>query len=237
MLRLAAASLAAVAALAGGKHARPLVVATDRGPVLGATVLGMHEWLGIPYAAPPVGALRWQPPQLHARWTAVRPATSFGAICPQPAGPFGDASTNESCLYLNVFAPAHATAGSRLPVMFWIHGGAFISGESNDYIPTALVSHGVVVVTINYRLGLLGFLAHPALGSDSGDYGLMDQQFALQWVQRNIAHFGGNPANVTIFGQSAGGLSVMNLLASPTAAALFRGAIIESGAYALHYLP
>jgi len=215
----------------------PTVVATDTGAVRGAISGGIRAFRGIPYAAPPVGDLRWRPPQPHARWTGVRNATQFGSSCPQTLGPFGVPSTDEDCLFLNVYTPAGATAGSRLPVMFWIHGGSLITGEGTDYDPTALVKHGVVVVTINYRLGLLGFLAHPALSAesathDSGDYGLMDQQFALGWVKRNIAHFGGNPAGVTIFGESAGGLSVRSLLVSPAAKGLFQRAIVESGSYA-----
>jgi para-nitrobenzyl esterase len=186
-----------------------------------------------PYAAPPVGALRWQPPQPAASWPGVRAATQFGPHCPQLAGPFGEASTSENCLYLNVFTPA---AGADHPVMVWIHGGALVSGESNDYDPTALVEHGVTVVTINYRLGALGFLAHPALADasgQSGDYGLMDQQAALRWVQRNIANFGGDPRNVTVFGESAGGLSTLSQVASPQAKGLFEKAIVESGSYNL----
>ena len=193
----------------------------------------VDEFLGIPYAAPPVGALRWQPPQPAANWSGVRNATQFAPHCPQPGGPFGQASTSEDCLYLNVYTPA---AGAHHAVMVWIHGGALVSGESNDYDPTALVQDGVTVVTINYRLGALGFLAHPALADangQSGDYGLQDQQAALRWVQRNIASFGGNPRNVTIFGESAGGLSVLSQVASPQARGLFSKAIVESGAYNL----
>jgi len=236
----------AAAVLVGGASAKthpkkakasPTVVATDRGVVRGAIVNGLRAFRGIPYAAPPVGALRWRPPQAHAAWKGVRDATTFGSACPQSFGPFGVPSTNEDCLFLNVFTPPGANPSSRLPVMFWIHGGALITGESTDYDPAALVKRGVVVVTINYRLGLLGFLAHPALSAesathDSGDYGLMDQQFALGWVKRNIARFGGNPANVTIFGESAGGLSVRSQLVSPGANGLFQHAIVESGAYA-----
>jgi para-nitrobenzyl esterase len=166
----------------------------------------------------------------------VRDATQFAPHCPQLATPFGQASTSESCLFLNVFTPSHQRAGSHFPVMVWIHGGALVTGESNDYDPTALVEHGVTVVTINYRLGALGFLAHPALADadgQSGDYGLMDQQAALHWVQRNIASFGGNPDNVTIFGESAGGLSTLSQVASPQARGLFDKAIVESGSYNL----
>jgi para-nitrobenzyl esterase len=212
----------------------------------------MSEFLGIPYAAPPVGDLRWRPPQPAARWHGVRAATKFAPHCPQSATPFGHASTSEDCLYLNVFAPQHAGHGTdgpgpgkhgpgehghSLPVMVWIHGGALVTGESDDYNPAGLVRDGVIVVSINYRLGALGFLAHPALasrpGGPAGNYGLMDQQAALRWVQRNIRSFGGDPRDVTIFGESAGGLSVLSQLASPGAHGLFARAIVESGAYNL----
>src|SRR5580700_9135046 len=209
------------------------VVGTANGAVRGLASGAVDEFLGIPYAAPPVGALRWQPPQPAASWPGVRDATQFAPHCPQVAGPFGQASTSEDCLYLNVFTP---TGGGRHPVMVWIHGGALVSGESNDYDPTQLVADGVTVVTINYRLGALGFLAHPALAGangQSGDYGLEDQQAALRWVQRNIANFGGDPRNVTIFGESAGGLSGVSQVASPQARGLFEKAIAESGSYNL----
>src|SRR5579864_3450969 len=234
------------AVVAGGASAKPkpkkpkvdpTVVATATGAVRGAISEGIRSFRGIPYAAPPVGPLRWQPPQPHAHWKGILQTTQFGSSCPQTLGPFGVPSTDEDCLFLNVYTPAGASPASKLPVMFWIHGGSLITGESTDYDPTALVKRGVVAVTINYRLGLLGFLAHPALSAessthDSGDYGLMDQQFALAWVKRNIAHFGGNPANVTVFGESAGGLSVRSLLVSPGAKGLFQHAIVESGTYA-----
>jgi para-nitrobenzyl esterase len=238
---LTAAVVVGVASAATHKpkrpKANPAVVSTDDGALRGAISGGIRAFRGIPYAAPPVGALRWRPPQPHARWTGVRTATEFGSPCPQKLGVFGVPSTDEDCLFLNVYTPANATPGSKLPVMVWIHGGSLITGESTDYDPTALVKRGVVAVTINYRLGLLGFLAHPALSAessthDSGDYGLMDQQFALAWVKRDIAHFGGNPGKVTVFGESAGGLSVRSLLVSPGAKGLFARAIVESGTYA-----
>ena len=209
------------------------VAVTVNGAVRGLASGAVHEFLGIPYAAPPVGALRWQPPQPAAGWSGVRDATQFGPHCPQLAGPFGQASTSENCLFLNVFTPSH---GASHPVMVWIHGGALVSGESDDYDPTQLVEDGVTVVTINYRLGALGFLALPALAEaygQSGDYGLMAQQAALRWVQRNIANFGGDPRNVTIFGESAGGLSTLSQVASPRAKGLFQRAIVESGSYNL----
>ncbi|HEY2577748.1 MAG TPA: carboxylesterase family protein [Streptosporangiaceae bacterium] len=240
-----AGGTAGASAAAVGHHSpgQGLVAATADGAVRGMTAGTADEFLGIPYAAPPVGPLRWRAPQPAARWHGVRDAMHFAPHCAQPASPFGMASTSENCLYLNVFRPAGShRGGSRgLPVMVWIHGGALVVGESNDYDPTALVRHGVIVVTINYRLGVFGFLAHPALasrpGGPAGNYGLMDQQAALRWVQRNIAHFGGDPRNVTIFGESAGGLSVLSQLASPGARGLFARAIAESGSYDLTQAP
>jgi para-nitrobenzyl esterase len=217
-------------------HPSGPVTGTANGPVRGLANGAVNEFLGIPYAAPPVGALRWQPPQPPANWPGVRDATQFASHCPQPPGPFGQGSTSEDCLHLNVFTPSHRRAGSHFPVMVWIHGGALVTGESNDYDPTTLAADGVTVVTINYRLGALGFLAHPALADasgQSGDYGLMDQQAALRWVRRNIANFGGNPHNVTVFGESAGGLSTLSQVASPRARGLFEKAIVESGSYNL----
>jgi para-nitrobenzyl esterase len=217
----------------------PLALTAD-GWVQGMTAGATDEYLGIPYAAPPVGALRWRPPQPAAPWTGVRAATSFAPHCPQPPSAFGVTSTSEDCLYLNVFTPAGG-AGRDLPVMVWLHGGSLLVGESDDYGPAALVRDGVIVVTINYRLGALGFLADAALasrpGGPSGDYGLEDQQAALRWVQRNIGSFGGDPDDVTLAGESAGGLSVLAQLASPGARGLFRRAIIESGTYNLTQQP
>jgi para-nitrobenzyl esterase len=209
---------------------------TANGAVRGVSAGPVDEFLGIPYAAPPVGPLRWEPPQPAASWRGVRAATAFAPHCPQSASPFGQASTSEDCLYLNVFTPSDPAPGRGHPVMVWIHGGALVTGESNDYDPAPLVDDGVTVVTINYRLGALGFLAHPALADaagQSGDYGLEDQQAALRWVQRNIANFGGDPRDVTIFGESAGGLSTLSQVASPQARGLFQQAIVESGSYDL----
>jgi para-nitrobenzyl esterase len=230
------------ASLSQASLSRGPVVVTHDGAVRGKDVGATREFLGIPYAAPPVGRLRWRPPHPAARWRGVRPATSFAAHCPQVASPFGVASTSENCLYLNVYAPASARGRlGHLPVMVWIHGGALVTGESDDYNPAAMVRRGVVVVTINYRLGALGFLADSALarrpGGRAGDYGLMDQQAALHWVQANIGRFGGSRRNVTIFGESAGGLSVLSQLASPAARGLFARAIVESGSYSLTQAP
>ena len=234
------AAAGAQAAPAGGAGSGPVVRTAD-GAVRGATVGDTSEFLGIPYAAPPVGPLRWRPPQPPAPWPGVRQATAFAPHCPQPPSAFGVASTSENCLYLNVFTPAGRAGAGHLPVMVWIHGGSLLVGESDDYNPAALVAHGVIVVTINYRLGALGFLAHPALashpGGPSGNYGLMDQQAALRWVQRNIRNFGGDPRNVTLFGESAGGLSVLSQLVSPGARGLFARAIVESGTYDLTQAP
>ncbi len=213
-----------------------LVVSLGDGQIRGKESGRTDEYLGIPYAAPPIGPLRWRPPQPPASWHGIRPATRFAPHCPQPVGVFGRASTSEDCLYLNVFAPA-GHRDSRLPVMVWIHGGGFVGGESDDYNPSGLVANGVIVVTINYRLGALGFLADAALadrpGGPTGDYGLMDQQAALRWVRANMSEFGGDPDNVTIFGESAGGQSVLLQLISPGARGLFARAIAESGGYAL----
>ena len=235
----AVAPSAAAGATAGGGGSGP-VVGTADGLLRGTTSGTTREFLGVPYAAPPVGNLRWRPPQPAASWRGVRAATSFAPHCPQAASPFGEASTSEDCLYLNVYTPPGGKIGNR-PVMVWIHGGALVTGESDDYNPAALVRRGVVVVTINYRLGALGFLADSSLasapGGQSGDYGLMDQQAALRWVQRNIRGFGGNPGNVTVFGESAGGLSTLSQLVSPTARGLFQHAIVESGTYDLTQAP
>src|ERR1700761_2246545 len=216
-----------------------LTAHTGDGVLRGTSSGSMDEFLGVPYAAPPVGPLRWQPPAPAARWTGIRPATRFGANCAQPASPYGTASTAENCLYLNVYAPRAPGAHTPLKVMVWLHGGAFDYGESNDFNPAPLVARGIIVVTVNYRLGALGFLADSSLagqsthGTGSGDFGLMDQQAALHWVQANIPAFGGDPRAVTLAGESAGGLSVLAQLASPDAAGLFSRAIVESGAYQL----
>lgn len=212
------------------------VVKVDGGPVRGTVTSAGRSFLGLPYAAPPVGELRFKPPQPAPRWRGLRDATQFGGTCPQPASPFGIAGQNEDCLYLNVYTPVSRCHMTRLPVMVWLHPGAFQYGEGSDYDATALTQRDVIVVTLNYRLGAFGFLAHPALTAEqgsSGNYGLMDQQAALRWVQKNIAHFGGDPDNVTIFGESAGGLSVHAHLVSPQSAGLFHRAIAQSAAYAL----
>jgi para-nitrobenzyl esterase len=213
------------------------IVTTSYGQLQGSTANGISSFEGVPYAAPPVGPLRWVAPQLPTPWQGVRQATQFGPQCAQPFSQFGHQGDSEDCLYLNVQVPAGTLPGSNLPVMVWIHGGAFITGEGWDYDGTALIQAGnVMVVTLNYRLGLLGFMADPVLAAENqqgqtGNYGLLDQQAAIAWVKQNATAFGGNPKNITIFGESAGGQSVQDNLASPSAPKV-HGAIIESGAYA-----
>jgi para-nitrobenzyl esterase len=228
----------APAAIAAG-HPGP-IVKTIEGPVQGSLNNGMNQFLGIPFAEPPVGALRWMPPKPHAAWRQTLAVTTFGKTCPQitELGVFaGPVSVTEDCLFLNVFTPAHApSSAKKLPVLVWIHGGGLFDGESNDYNPAALVAGGpagpTVVVTINYRLGLFGYLAHPTLDAEGhafANYGLMDQQEALAWVRHNIAAFGGDPGNVTVGGQSAGATSTAAVMISPASAGLLHRAIFESG--------
>ena len=218
-----------------------VTVQTDHGPVVGRQA-DSRSFLGIPYAAPPTGALRWKAPQLAAFWTVPRDALKFGNDCPQkviglfalPGETPGAVKGNEDCLTLNVYTPTGATPQSKLSVMTWIHGGSFVAGSGSGYSGAELArKYGVIVVTLNYRLGALGWLSLPALsaeaGGQSGNYGLQDQQAALRWVQTNIAAFGGDPAKVTVVGESAGGMSVCTQLASPQSAGLFRSAIIQSG--------
>jgi para-nitrobenzyl esterase len=207
------------------------VVRTKTGVVRGVVGANYQLFQGIPYAAPPVGALRWQPPQPAVPWEGMRDASKPGSRCVQDTtdDPDFGRRTGEDCLSLNVWTPAGAAAR---PVMVWIHGGAFINGSSDLYDARALATRGdIVVVTVNYRLGSLGFLAHPTLGAPGqvGNYGLQDQQAALRWVRDNIAGFGGDPAKVTIAGESAGGMSVCDHLVAPESAGLFRAAIIQSG--------
>ncbi len=222
----------AILALAGPAQAATLVTTTS-GPVQGVAAGKMVKFLGIPYAAPPTGDLRWRPPAEAKHWDVVRPADKFGSRCPQTAavGEFSAPSAAEDCLFLNVFVPT--SAETKHPVMVWIPGGGFFAGGSDDYDPTALVTAGdVVFVSLNYRVGLLGFFSQPAIDAEGhaiGNYGLLDQQSALRWVRDNIAAFGGDPSNVTIFGESAGAISVYGHLASPESKDLFHKAIIESG--------
>lgn len=217
--------------------AEPNVVIDDGALVGRVDSSGLLLFKGIPYAAPPVGDLRWRAPRPAVHWQGVRSAQALGHNCMQ-LQPYGDidpftAGISEDCLYLNV--ATQSTSGRR-PVMLWIHGGGFFAGFGGEerHDGSVLARKGIVVVTFNYRLGAFGFFSHPALAREtpaygSGNYGLLDQVAALQWVQRNIEHFGGDPARVTIFGESAGSMSASALLASPLAKGLFRGAIMESG--------
>jgi para-nitrobenzyl esterase len=237
----AASALGARAAVATSASDQRPIVTIDGGPVRGVAVDGGYAFRGLPYAAPPIGQLRWRAPQPPARWAGVRDASEFAPSCPQqqegnpffPPGPI-----SEDCLYLNVYTPDRHPRGERAhPVLVWIHGGGLTEDAARNYDGSKLAAAGTVVVTINYRLGALGFLAHPALasrpGGPAGNYGWMDQQAALRWVQRNIARFGGDPQNVTVAGQSAGGLSVLAQLVSPGSRGLFQRAIVQSGAFAL----
>lgn len=208
----------------------PVRTQVTEGTLVGREDGGVRVWQGVPYAAPPVGERRWKAPQPAPIWVGERDASRPGNVCPQRAL-IGNGGTRgaEDCLYLNVYAPANAV---RAPVMVWIHGGSFRGGAGSDYDGRVLArEQGVVVVTVNYRLGALGFLAAPELleGRTVGNYGLLDQQAALRWVRANAAAFGGDPASVTVFGESAGGMSVCNQLASPGAAGLFDRAILQSG--------
>jgi len=221
------------------------VVATDAGKISGTSVNGIHVFKGIPFAAPPLGELRWKAPEPVKPWQGVKRCNAFGPspmqARPVPFGPWTkpylirESPISEDCLYLNVWTGA-ASARERRPVLVWIYGGGFSSGGSSCeiYDGTALAAKGIVFVSFNYRVGIFGFFSHPDLSAESGknasgNYGLMDQIAALQWVKRNIASFGGDPENVTIAGQSAGSMSVNCLVASPLASGLFTKAIAESG--------
>ena len=247
MCALTAVSVAGVVSTAGPGAAAAAsdthrVVRVDGGFLRGVSHGDVTTFLGIPYAAPPTGNLRWRAPRPVAAWHGVRDASQFGPSCPQattfnpflPPGPI-----SEDCLYLNVYTPNQSDRGRRSrPVLVWIHGGGLTEDGARNYDGSKLAAEGVTVVTIDYRLGALGFLANPALatrpGGASGNYGLMDQQAALRWVHRNIARFGGDRHRVTIAGQSAGGLSVLAHLVSRGSRGLFQRAIVQSGAFALN---
>lgn len=245
-LRSAMAGALALGLLTGGPAAAatPPVAVLDSGRIAGEAAGPISVFRGVPYAAPPVGPLRWRPTRPAAPWSDTRPATAFGPACPQ-AGPAGEKDivryggapepTSEDCLTLNVWAPAQPKAAS--PVMVWLHGGSgrMGSGSLPYYDGAAFARDGVVLVTVNFRLGHLGGFAHPALTREADGktplaaFALMDQIEALRWVQRNIAAFGGDPGNVTIFGESSGAISVLTLTVTPAAQGLFHKAIVESG--------
>ncbi|WP_291431276.1 carboxylesterase/lipase family protein [Deinococcus sp.] len=238
LLALSAACLLATAAaqsltLPAAAPAQSTRVTPPAGPVVGSLDGALAVWEGIPYAQPPVEGLRWRSPLALPTWTTERPALQPGAACPQSFTLAGESQPvvrgEEDCLFLNVYAPQNA---QNLPVMVWIHGGSYNTGAGSDYNPRTLArEQNVVVVTINYRLGALGFLAVPGLEEKGsvGNYGLLDQQLALKWVRNNISAFGGNAANVTAFGESAGGMSICQHLLMPGARGLFDKAIIQSG--------
>jgi len=218
--------------------AQSVTVDAPAGALKGQAQGSFNVFKGVPYAQPPLGKLRWRPPQPIEHWSGVKDATAFGPACIQPSGAMAGVYSrdpfpmSEDCLTLNIWAPKDA---KNAPVFFWIYGGAFWGGASSDpiYDGARMAEHGVVVVTINYRVGVLGWLAHPELDAESplhisGNYGLLDQIAALKWVKQNISAFGGDPGNVTIAGESAGGLSVVYLMASPPARGLFSKAIAQS---------
>lgn len=220
--------------------AAPPVVTIESGKLKGVDDGQVRFFKGIPFAMPPIGEWRWRPPEPLTPWHGVRDASDMQHDCmqlptPSEAAPGGSTDPSEDCLYLNVWTPAGAR-GAHLPVMVWIYGGGYLNGGASPavYDGTEFAKRGIVIVTFNYRLGRFGFFAHPALTSEQGrgplgNYGYMDQVAALKWVQRNIAAFGGDPALVTVFGESAGGSSVLALMTSPMARGLFRQAIVESG--------
>ena len=235
--------IAILATVLGATHsAAPPRAQIDTGTLEGVvdSASGVSVFRGIPYAAPPIGALRWRPPQPAAKWPGVRSAQQLGHNCMQHR-PYDDinpftAGVSEDCLFLNVWTNSLDARAPRRPVLVWIHGGGFFAGFGGEerHNGAPLAKKGAGVVTINYRLGPFGFLAHPSLAAESphhaaGNYGLLDQIAALKWVNRNIARFGGDPSRVTIFGESAGGMSVGSLVASPLAKGLFQRAILESG--------
>jgi len=225
------------AAAQDGRNNSGPVVSTAEGQVRGFVKNGVNIFLGIRYAAPPVGNLRWRPPAPVDKWQGTLDATAYANTCPQVTelGAFaGPSSTTEDCLYLNVFTTGNTE--KRKPVIVWIHGGGNVDGESNDYDGSKLATGGplgedTVIVTMNYRMGVFGFVSHPALNAEGhlwGNYGVLDQLAVLRWVQRNIAAFGGDPSNVTLGGQSAGASDTTSALLSPLATGLFHRAILQS---------
>jgi para-nitrobenzyl esterase len=229
-MKLALAGAIALA-FAGAAYAEPVKAKTTNGVVTGDLAAGIASWKGIPFAAPPVGDLRWKSPQPVVNWPGERAATEFGPSCMQNSRLGAEAKISEDCLYLNVFAPAGA---KNAPVMVWIHGGSNLNGSGSIYNGPAFAKDGIVTVTINYRMGAFGFFAHPEITKAAAkdeplaNYGLMDQIAALQWVQKNIAAFGGDPGKVTVFGESAGAINIYALLGLKSSKGLFNQAILQS---------
>ncbi|MFJ9079548.1 carboxylesterase/lipase family protein [Streptomyces sp. NPDC102278] len=213
------------------------VIRTDHGLVRGVSHGSYTTYSGVPYAAPPTGPLRWRAPAPAARWQGVRDATTAAPRCVQMPAPGASALGSEDCLYLNVTTPTPKPAGQKRPVLVWMHGGAFLGGSGSDYNTEQLAVRGdAVVVTVNYRLGIFGYFGHPGLGS-APPFGLADQQAALRWVRANAERFGGDPGGVTLFGESAGALSVCAHLTSPTAVGLFQRAVLQSGSCFMSFPP
>jgi para-nitrobenzyl esterase len=229
-LTLTLSALPAIASARSAANSGP-IVHTDKGAVLGGRGNGVDSFLGIPYAAPPVGALRWEPPEAHKKWSGVRSATKYGARCAALESTNGARTNSENCLFLNVQRPTGVTPGRKLPVYVFIHGGGLVNGSSNQAGGGKIVREtGAVVVSMNYRLGIFGFLGLDGLSKNgAGDYGFLDQQAALKWVHRNIAAFGGDPKQVTLGGESAGAFSVCGHLTSPGSRGLFARAMMQSG--------
>jgi para-nitrobenzyl esterase len=234
-LTLLVAALVAVAEPTTAARSEPgteAMVHTPSGAVQGLPTGDVVQYLGLPYAAPPVGTLRWQPPQPAPRWSGSRKATRSGPPCAQgTARP----EASEDCLYLNVTVPGRGAPRTPRPVMVWLHGGGFTEGAGSDYDPTRMaVQGGVIVVTVDFRLGIFGFFGHPGLAG-SGTFGLQDQQAALRWVRGNIAAFGGDPHNVTLIGESGGSVAACAQLTSPQSAGLFQRVVLESGSCSMNW--
>ncbi|MCP3803754.1 carboxylesterase family protein [Allokutzneria sp. A3M-2-11 16] len=234
LMALGVAATLAVALLAGcspqgqAQGAAPLTVRVESGELRGTATTKSRQFLGVPYAEPPVGELRWQLPRPPGTWTGVREATRLGNMCPQTR-PGGAPVLTEDCLFVNVTTPREQRPGRKLPVMVWLHGGGFTIDSGNLYNAERMADQGqVIVVTANYRLGVLGYLGLPGLAG-SGNFGLADQFAAVEWADRNAAAFGGDPDNVTVFGQSAGGMSTCAMITSPKARGLIDKAIVSSG--------
>lgn len=248
MKKFFAIMVTAISVLAACSKSDPSLVSVEGGMIQGVQTEtpGIYAFKGVPYAAAPVGDLRWKEPQPVTPWEGVRMADTFGAPCvqtPHTPGGYtpefffdGDPDFSEDCLYLNVWTPASGKTNAKLPVCLWIHGGGYTAGWGSEpeMDGEEWAKHGVILVTFNYRLGIFGFFTHPALSAESehgvsGNYGMLDQIAALKWVKNNIAQFGGDPENITIMGQSAGAMSVQTLVTSPLSKDLVAGAIIQSG--------